>query len=269
MDLTLQLLHMLGDTSLSVFPIAGFMLFFHRVVLHRQFAEPAQLAVGFVFMLVGLGVFLLGLQEALFPVGRMMVEQLVTVTVTNLPERGAHWWDYRLIFAFGFCLAFGAAIAEPALLAVARRVGDLSGGAIRPWGLRVAAALGVGLGVSIGAVRVVAGIPLYWCIGAAYAVIIVQTVLAPPRVITSVAFDVGGVSTSAVTVPVVTALGLGLAQQVPGRSELLDGFGVLALAAAYPVITVLAYAQIAAFLERRSQRRNLTSPPSQDSITEK
>lgn len=269
MDLTLQLLQMLGDTSLSVFPIAGFMLFFHRVVLHRQFAEPTQLAVGFVFMLVGLGVFLLGLQQALFPVGRMMVEQLVTATVTNLPQRGANWWDYQLIFAFAFSLAFGAAVAEPALLAVARRVNDLSGGAIRAGGLRVAAALGVGLGVAVGAIRIAAGLPLHWCIGAAYAVIIVQTVFAP-RVITSVAYDVGGVSTSAVTVPVVTALGLGLAQQVPGRSELLDGFGLLALAAAYPVITVLAYAQIAAFLERRSQRRrHPTSPTSTDSTTEK
>jgi hypothetical protein len=268
MDLTLELFGMLGATSLSVVPIAAFMLFFHSIVLKRQFAEPAQLAIGFVFILVGLGMFLLGLQEALFPVGRMMVDQLVAVTVTNLPARGADWWDYRLIFAFAFCLAFGAAVAEPALLAVARRVDDLSGGAIRAGGLRVAAALGVALGVTVGAMRIAAGLPLHWCIGAAYAVIIVQTVFAP-KVIASVAYDVGGVSTSAVTVPVVTALGLGLAQHVPGRSELLDGFGVLALAAAYPVITVLAYAQIAAFLERRSQRRRLTSPTSRDSNTEK
>lgn len=264
MDLTLELLRMLGDTSLSVLPIAAFMLFFHRVVLRRQFAQPAQLAIGFLFMLAGLGVFLLGLEQALFPVGRLMVDQLVAYTTLHLPERAVDWWDYRLIFAFAFCLAFGAAIAEPALLAVARRVDDLSGGAIRASGLRVAAALGVGIGVTVGCMRIAAGVPLLWCVGAAYAVIIVQTVFAP-RVITSVAYDVGGVTTSAITVPVVTALGLGLAQQVPGRSELYDGFGLLVLAATYPVMTVLAYAQITAFLERRTLRRHTPLPEDQES----
>lgn len=260
MDLMTELVLMLGDTALSVTPIAAFMLFFHRVVLRRQFAQPAQLGVGFIFMLVGLGVFLLGLEQALFPVGRLMVEQLVAVTVTNLPERGGHWWDYQLIFAFAFCLAFGAAIAEPALLAIANRVNDLSGGAIHAWGLRVAAALGVAIGVTIGCMRIAAGIPLYWCMAAGYTIIILQTLFAP-RVIAPLAYDVGGVSTSAVTVPVVTTLGLGLAQQVPGRSELQDGFGLLALACVYPVITVLAYAQITAFLERRAQRRRTLNPP--------
>lgn len=255
-----QLLAMLGDTALSVIPIAAFMLFFHHVVLRREFARPVQLGVGFVFVLVGLTLFLLGLHEALFPVGRMMVEELVTSPATSLPEDPYHWWDYRIIFAFAFCIAFGAAIAEPALLAVANRVADLSGGAIHAWGLRVAAALGVALGVTIGCMRIAAGIPLHWCMAAGYAVIIAQTVFAP-RVIASLAYDVGAVSTSAVTVPVVTALGLGLAQQVPGRSEMQDGFGLLALACVYPVISVLAYAQITAFLERRALRRRTLSPP--------
>ncbi len=264
MTLALELLRMLGDTTLSVLPIAAFMLFFQRVVLQREFAQPAQLAVGFLFMLAGLGVLLLGLEQALFPVGRLMVDQLVTFTVEQLPDRAAGWWDYRLTFAFAFCLAFGAAIAEPALLAVARRVEELSGGSIRASGLRVAAALGVGIGVTVGCMRIAAGIPLQWCLGAAYAVIIAQTVFAP-RAITSVAYDVGGVTTSVVTVPVVTALGLGLAYQVPGRSELYDGFGLLILAATYPVMTVLAYAQITALLERRMRRRRSPAPQDQDS----
>lgn len=263
MDLITNLLVMLGDTALSLIPIAVFLLFFQRVVLRRGFARPAHLAIGFAFVLVGLAVFLLGLQQALFPVGRIMVEQLVAVTVTSLPERGFHWWDYRLIFAFAFCLAFGAVIAEPALLAIANRVNDISGGAIHAWGLRVAAALGVALGVTIGCMRIAAGIPLYWCMAAGYAVIIVQTVFAP-RVIASVAYDIGGVSTSAVTVPVITTLGLALAHEVPGRSEAQDGFGLLALACVYPVITVLAYAQVTAFLERRALRRQISNPP-QDS----
>lgn len=258
MDLTLNLLLMVGDTALSVMPIAVFMLFFHRVVLKRRFAQPAQLGVGFVFILVGLAVFLLGLEEALFPVGRIMVEQLVAATVTNIPEHGGYWWDYRLIFAFAFCLAFGAALAEPALLAIANRASDLSAGGINATGLRVAAALGVALGVTIGCMRIAAGIPLYWCMAAGYLVIIAQTVFAP-RVVAPLAYDVGGVSTSAVTVPVVTTLGLGLAQEVPGRA-MQDGFGLLALACVFPVITVLAYAQITAFLERRARRRRTLNP---------
>jgi hypothetical protein len=259
MDLMLDFLDTIGDTALNVVPIAVFMLFFHYVVLGQRLARPGQLAVGFLFILVGLATFLLGLDKALLPIGRIMVEQLVAVSVESLPEAGSHWWDYSLIFAFAFSIAFGAAIAEPALLAIATRVNDLSGGAIHAWGLRVAAALGVAAGVTIGCLRVVTGIPLHWCMAAGYAVIIVQTLFAP-RVIVPLAFDVGGVSTSAVTVPVVTALGLGLAQQVPGRSELLDGFGLLALACVYPVITVLAYAQIAAFVEERSKRRLAAEP---------
>ena len=260
MALILDLLATLLDTAVSVVPIAAFMLFFHYVVLRRQLARPAQLAVGFLFILVGLSLFLLGLDTALFPVGRIMVEQLVAVSVTNLPEAGSSWTDYYLIFAFAFCIAFGAAIAEPALLAIANRVSDLSGGSIHSWGLRVAAALGVALGVTIGCVRIAAGIPLYWCMAAGYAVIMVQTVFAP-RVIVPLAYDSGGVSTSAVTVPVVTALGLSLAHQVPGRSELQDGFGLLALACVFPVITVLAYAQVTDYLEKRILRRRTANPP--------
>ncbi|HEX2139270.1 MAG TPA: DUF1538 domain-containing protein [Woeseiaceae bacterium] len=260
MDLILDLLSNVIDTAMSIVPIAAFMLFFHYVVLRRELANPAQLAVGFLFILVGLAIFLLGLEKALFPIGRIMVDQLVAVSVADLPEAGSHWTDYYLIFAFAFAIAFGAAIAEPALLAIASRVSELSGGAIHAWGLRVAAALGVAAGVTIGCIRIAAGIPLHWCMAAGYAVIIVQTVFAP-RVIVPLAYDSGGVSTSAVTVPVVTALGLALANQVPGRSELQDGFGLLALACVYPVITVLAYAQVTAFLEKRILRRRTENPP--------
>ncbi len=260
MDLITDLLATLFDTALSIVPIAVFMLFFHYVVLRRRLAQPAQLAVGFVFILAGLGIFLLGLEQALFPIGRIMVEQLVAVSVSNLPEAGSHWTDYNLVFAFAFAIAFGAAIAEPALLAIATRVSDLSGGTIHAWGLRAAAALGVAAGVTIGCIRISAGIPLYWFMVAGYAVIIVQTVFAP-RVIVPFAYDSGGVTTSVVTVPVVTALGLALAHAVPGRSELQDGFGLLALACVYPIITVLAYAQVTAFFEKRMLRRLAVNPP--------
>ena len=148
----------------------------------------------------------------------------------------------------------------PALLAIANRVSDLSGGSISAWGLRIAAALGVSIGVMIGCIRIVTGIPIHWILAAGYAVIVVQSVFAP-RVIVPLAYDSGGVTTSVVTVPVVTALGLALAQQVPGRSELLDGFGLLALACIFPAITVLAYAQVAASLEKRILRGRTENPP--------
>lgn len=260
MDLTTDLLGALGDTALSIIPIAAFMLFFHYVVLRRQLAHPRQVAVGFLFILVGLATLVLGLEKALFPIGRIMVEQLVAASVAGLPDAGSHWTDYSLVFAFAFCITFGAAIAEPALLAIANRVSDLSGGSISSWGLRVAAALGVSAGVTIGCIRIVTGIPIHWVLAAGYAVIVVQSVFAP-RVIVPLAYDSGGVATSVVTVPVVTALGLALAQQVPGRSELLDGFGLLALACIFPAITVLAYAQVAAFLEKRILRRRTENPP--------
>lgn len=254
MDLILEFITITAATALDVLPIVAFMLFFYWVVLGQKLARPRQLAIGFGFMMVGLGIFLLGLDKALFPIGRMMVEQLTAVSVTYATEADAHWTDYRLIFAFAFCIAFGAAIAEPALLAIAHKVYDITGGAIHPWGLRTAAALGVATGVTIGCIRIAAGIPLHWCMAAGYAIVIIQTAFSP-RAIVPLAYDSGGVTTSVVTVPIVTALGLGLAQQVPGRSEFADGFGLLALACVFPVITVLGYAQITAFLEKRSPRR--------------
>lgn len=244
------------DTALDVLPVAFFMLFFYRVVLRQRLANRRDILVGLAFVVVGLAVFLQGLDKALFPVGRMMVEQLTanTLATAEIP----HWASYYPVYAFAFCIAFGAAIAEPALLAVSRRVNEISGGAIHSGGLRVAAALGVAIGVTLGCIRIVTGIPLYWCLAAAFMVIVVQTFTAP-RSILALAYDTGGVSTTAVTVPVVTALGLALAQQVPGRSPHLDGFGLIIFACMVPAITVLGFAQVTAFLERRQARKRLAA----------
>jgi hypothetical protein len=257
-DLIRDFLDAIGYTVRDILPVASFLIFFYVVVLRQQLANPRQLVIGLVFMLGGLTMFLLGLEQALFPAGKMMVEQLATAG-SGGPEAHSLWGGYGLVVAFAFCLAFGAAIAEPALLAIAMKVGELSGGAISPWGLRIAAALGVAAGVTVGCIRIVTGLPLHWCLAAGYLIIIVQTAFAP-RVIVPLAYDSGGVSTTAVTVPVVTALGLGLAEYVPGRSPLLDGFGLIALACTYPVISVLAYAQLASLRERRQSRRR--RPPS-------
>ena len=252
MDLITGFLGVIAGTAIDVLPVAVFMLFFYRVVLGKKLVNRKDVLIGLAFVVVGLAFLLQGLDKALFPVGRMMVERLTAITLATAEV--PHWSSYYLLYMFAFCIAFGAAIAEPALLAVAHRVNELSGGAIHAWGLRVAAALGVATGVTLGCVQTVTGVPLHWCIAAAYTIIVIQT-FTSPRLIVPLAYDAGGVSTTVVTVPVVTALGLSLAQQVPGRSPYLDGFGLIAFACAFPTITVLGYAQITAFLERQSRRR--------------
>ena len=127
----------------------------------------------------------------------------------------------------------------------------VSGGAIGFWGLRIAVAIGAGIGVSLGCFRIVSGLPLYYFMAAGYLIVITQTALAP-KLIIPLAYDSGGVTTSTVTVPLVAALGLGLSEAVPGRSPLLDGFGLVAVTALFPIISVLAYGQLANLRERVS-----------------
>jgi len=136
---------------------------------------------------------------------------------------------------------------------VARKAKEVSGGAIDDWGLRIAVAIGVAASIAVGAFRIVTGTPLYLYMVAGYAIVVFQTMLAP-RMIVPLAYDSGGVTTSTVTVPLVTALGLGLASTVPGRSALLDGFGLIALASLFPMITVMGYAQIGAWRGSRAAR---------------
>ena len=255
MDLIRDLLRTIGATAADVLPVAVFMLFFYRVVLKQKLVNRTRILVGLGFVTVGLALLLLGVDRALFPAGRMMVDQLAASSVSHAESAVPHWTSYWLIYAFAFCISFAAAIAEPALLAIALRVNELSGGAIKTWGLRTAAAIGVAIGVAAGCLQTVTGVPLHWCIGAGFAVIATQTLTAP-RAIVALAYDAGGVSTTAVTVPIVTALGLGLADLLPNRNVLLDGFGLIAFACLFPVISVLAYAQIASLLETRWARGN-------------
>ncbi len=255
MDLIWGFLRNLTGTALDVLPVALFLLFFYRIVLGQKLVNRANILVGLGFVILGLGLLLQGVDKALFPVGRMMVEQLTDRLDT---AEILHWSSYYLVYVFAFCIAFGAAIAEPALLAVAHRVNDITGGAVPAGGLRVAAALGVALGVTVGCVRIVTGIPLQWCLAAAFVIIIIQT-FTSPREILALAYDAGGVSTTAVTVPVVTALGLSLAEHVPGRSPFIDGFGLIVFACMFPAMTVLGYAQITALLERRQMKKSMAA----------
>lgn len=256
MDLIRDFLGTAATTATDVLPVAVFMLFFYRVVLKQKLVNRTQILVGLVFVTVGLALLLLGVDRALFPAGRMMVEKLAATSVSGAELATPHWSDYWLVYAFAFCISFTAAIAEPALLAIALRVNELSGGAIKTWGLRTTAAAGVATGVALGCIQTVTGVPLHWCIGLGFAIIAVQTLTAP-RAIVALAYDAGGVSTTAVTVPIVTAIGLGLADFLPNRNVLLDGFGLIAFACLFPPISVLAYAQIASLLQKRGARHGV------------
>jgi hypothetical protein len=207
-----------------------------------------------VLVVAGLGLFLAGLEQALFPLGRLMAEQLTGMVSATAPASGLSWQDYYWVYAFGFAIGFSTTIAEPALLAVALKANEVSGGTIHVWGLRVAVALGVAVAVTIGCLRIVTGTPLQWIFIAGYLVVIVQTAFSP-RAIVPLAYDTGGVTTSTVTVPLVTALGLGLAANVPGRNVLLDGFGIIALASLLPIMSVLAYAQLSKLIEKFAEVR--------------
>ncbi len=251
------LLTTLLRTVQDVAPIVALLAFFQLVVLRRRLPHPRRMIVGFGFVLAGLALFLIGLEEALFPIGETMAKQLTAPEMLgNLGEEGEiDWRNYLLVYAFAAAIGFATTVAEPALIAVAMKAEEVSGGSIRSWGLRIAVALGVAIGVSLGCFRIVTGTPLPWYIIAAYAVVIVQTFRASKTII-PLAYDSGGVTTSTVTVPVVAALGLGLAASIPGRSPLIDGFGLIAFASVFPIMTVLAYSFISSHITRRRRPAN-------------
>jgi len=256
-----SLLHSGLGTLRDVMPIAAIVLFFQLLVLRRPIANFRRMVIGFAWVIAGLSMFLVGLEKGLFPLGRLMASQLVDAAL-DTGAAGLHWSDFGWIYAFAFCIGFATTVAEPALLAVALKAEEVSGGALGVWGLRAAVALGVGLGITLGSWRIVSGLPMHWFIIAGYVVVIVQTRFAPARII-PLAYDSGGVTTSTVTVPLVAALGLGLAERLPGRSALLDGFGLIAFASLFPMVTVMGYAQLAAWRERMARRR-LAADPEED-----
>lgn len=240
-------------TTLAVLPVVLFIFGFQLFVIRRPVPNAARLLAGLVLTVLGLGLFLIGLDQGLFPLGRLMAEQLTDASRAGAAmDTGSH--GYLLVYVFAILVGFSTTIAEPALLAVALKANSVSGGAVSVWGLRVAVAVGVSVGVSLGCYRIISGIPLHYFVIAGYVVVVLQTVWAP-RMIIPLAYDAGGVTTSTVTVPLIAALGLGLAENVPGRNPLLDGFGLVAFAALFPIISVLAYAQLGS-LRDRSQRRD-------------
>jgi len=247
----------LAGTVRDVLPIGVIIFGFQYAVLRRPVPNLGRVAVGFVYVIVGLGLFLVGLERALFPLGRVMAEQLTAPDFINsmaVIDEGFHWLNYYWVYVFAFAIGFSTTIAEPSLMAVAIKANEVSGGAIGTWGLRIAVAFGVAIGIAIGSYRIVVGDPIHYYIIAGYVVVIVQTRFAP-RMIVPLAYDSGGVTTSTVTVPLVAALGFGLSETVPGRNPLIDGFGLIAFASLFPIISVMAYAQLAEVRVRRDRRR--------------
>lgn len=238
----------------DVLPIVGILVGFQVLVLRRSIPNLRRVLLGFLLVLLGLACFLEGLERALFPLGRLMAEQLTAPDFLGIvggeTDGTEHWERYAWVYLFAFAIGFSTAIAEPSLIAVAIKGHQVSAGAIHPWGLRIAVAIGAAVGLALGTYRIVTGTPLHYYIISGYVVVLVQTWFAP-RTIIALAYDSGGVTTSTVTVPLVAALGLGLASNIPERNPLLDGFGLIAFTCLFPIMTVMAYAQLSGFFTRR------------------
>lgn len=240
-----------GGTIKDVAPIILVLFGFQVGILRKRVPHLGRVLFGLVYVILGLALFLFGLELALFPLGREMARQLTDPAFLGIASGAVvHWADYYWTYLFAFAIGFATTIAEPSLIAVSLKAEQVSGGAVKSFGLRVAVALGVALSLAVGTFRIVTGTPLFLYMIVGYVLVVFQTMLAP-RSIVPLAYDSGGVTTSTVTVPVVAALGLGLASNVPGRSAVLDGFGLIALASLFPMITVMGYAQITGWLERR------------------
>lgn len=249
------------STARDIFPIILILCVFQFLVIRKKVPNFKKIIIGFAYVLVGLTLFLVGLEQALFPLGETMATQLSNPEFLNPTgdKTVLEWQDYYWVYLFAAAIGFSTTVAEPSLIAVALKAEEISAGRISAWGLRAAVAIGVAIGVSLGTFRIVTGtsLPIYIMVG--YIIVIIQTFFAAKTII-PLAYDSGGVTTSTVTVPVVAALGLGLASTVSGRSPLLDGFGLIAFASVFPIMSVLAYAMLAEFLAKRNRSDHKNNP---------
>ncbi len=220
-------------------PILTVILIFQVLVIRQPLPDAAGLLTGTLFVVLGLTLFIQGLEQSLFPLGEAMAYAFA--------RKGSLFW----LLAFAFCLGFGAAIAEPALIAVAEKAADTaSAGEIieqsqtakthYALGLRITVAFSVGVAILISVLRIIKGWPVYYPVFCAYGCIGAMTPFAPKEII-GIAYDIGGIATSTITVPLVTALGVGLATAIKGRNPMTDGFGLVVFASLTPVVFVMAY----------------------------
>ncbi|WP_187648512.1 DUF1538 domain-containing protein [Nitrosophilus labii] len=212
----------------DILPIIAVILFFQYGVIKRALPHLRKISFGIILVVMGLYAFILGLEIGLFPIGETLAFQLTSMK------------QIFLIYLFAFLIGFSTTMAEPALLAIAIKAQEVSDERINSTILRVFVALGVAIGIALGAYRIVSGGEIHYYIIAGYIIVIIMTYFAP-RYIIPIAYDSGGVTTSTVTVPLVAALGLGLAQNLEGRDPLIDGFGLIAFASLFPMITVMSY----------------------------
>ena len=224
---------------MDLIPIIVVVVFFQSIVIQQPFPQIGEVIFGFLFVIVGLMLFVEGLEIGLFPIGESMAYALA--------KKGSLSW----LLIFSFVLGFSTTIAEPALIAVAKEASVISSGAgliesnektmyYYAMGLRLTVAFSVGLAIVIGVLRILKGWPLYYLIIGGYILVMLMTIIAPEEII-GLAYDAGGITTSTITVPLVTALGVGLATVIKGRSPLTDGFGLIAFASLLPMIFVMVY----------------------------
>ena len=232
---------MLGSMR-DLLPIVLVILFFQFFVLQQPLPNIGQILLGVLFVVLGLTFFIHGLEQGLFPIGDSMA--------TAFARKGSLFW----LITFAFALGFGTTVAEPALIAVAAEAakvaanGDMIEATLEAKkqyanGLRYTVAFSVGLAIVVGVIRILKGWPVQWLIIGGYILVVIMTMFAPREII-GIAYDSGGVTTSTITVPLVTALGVGLASSIRGRNPMIDGFGLIAFASLTPMIFVMAYGML-------------------------
>ncbi len=223
-------------------PVVLVVMFFQLVVLQQPIPNLVQLVTGLLLVVLGLTFFIRGLEMGLFPIGESLAHALA--------RKGSLFW----LLVFAFTLGFGTTVAEPALIAVSEEAAEVAAdaGAIATSddareayanGLRLTVALSVGFAILLGVVRILKGWPMHWIIICGYVVVVLLTAIAPREII-GIAYDSGGVTTSTITVPLVTALGVGLATSIRGRNPMIDGFGLIAFASLTPMIFVMIYGMV-------------------------
>jgi len=232
----------LTDSALALVPIVLVIAFFQLLVLKQPIPNMGQMMWGLLQVLLGLALFVRGLQMALFPIGEEMAY--------NFVRKGNLWW----LLVFAFALGFGTTVAEPALIAISEEAARIAAAgqviansaeaqSSYAIGLRLTVALAVGIALVVGVFRILKGWPVQYLIIGGYFGVVIMTFFAPPEIV-GIAYDSGGVTTSTVTVPLVTALGIGLAHTIHGRDPLIDGFGLIAFASLTPMIFVMAFGML-------------------------
>ena len=222
----------------DVLPIILVIMFFQFLVIGKRIPRLPMVVFGFLLVIVGLYAFVVGLKLGLFPIGESMAEQLIA--------HGRMFW----LYVFAFSIGFATTMAEPALIAVGQKAEEAAKGRIRGNVIRIVVALGVAVGITIGVHRIISGDSIHLYIICGYLLVIFLTWLAP-RYIIALAYDLGGVTTSEVTVPLITALGIGLATQIEGRNVMIDGFGLIAFASIFPIVSVMLYAITAEIVAKK------------------